>query len=245
MTTALDIVTDAFKKGGILGEGQTLSAEDSNSGFNDLNEMLSQWQRKRWLVFHLTDTAFTATGAQSFTVGPAGNFALDPRPDRIESAYFVQIVPSPNLPVSYPLDVLPSMEDYADISLKTLNSWPECVFYDSGYPTASLFVWPVPTSGLYSIHILTKAILSQFATLQTDASFPLEYVAAMKWNLVLRLRASYPRAQTDAVQDDDLKRLARDSLNVIRQANTQIPRLSLPRGLVRHGGYNVFSDRSG
>jgi hypothetical protein len=38
-------------------------------------------------------------------------------------------------------------------------------------------------------------------------------------------------------------RMARNALNVIRIANAQIPRMKLPRELVRSGRYNVFSDQ--
>lgn len=244
--TAQNLVTSAFRKAGILGVGQTLSAEDMNNGFNDMNAMISQFVRRRWLIWHLIDTAFTANGQQFYTVGSGGNYNLAPRPDRIEKAYFVQTgTPQPSLPPSYDLDLLQSYEDYASISLKTLVSWPECVFYDSDFPTAKLYVWPIPTSGQYIVHILTKANLAQFATLTTQVNLPLEYIPAIEWNLVLRLRASYPRAQEDPIQADRLERLAADALNVIRMANTQIPRLRLPRELTRNrGSYNVYSDRS-
>lgn len=244
MTTARDLINDAFRDCGILGIGQTLGAEDVNYGFRIMNRMLATWQRKRWLIWHLVDTEFLANGAQFYTVGDGGNYDISPRPDRIEAAYFVQVVQSPNLPVSYPLEILESYEDYAALSLKTLQSWPEYVFYDSAFPTAKLYCWPIPNSGQYRIHILTKAILNQFTNLSEEMNLPAEYESAIEYNLVQRLLAGYPRAQMDPIQAANLKALAVDSLNVLRKANTQIPRLSLPRNLIRTGRYNIFSDRS-
>lgn len=243
-TTARDLILDSFRDAGILGGGQQLGAEDINYGFRALNRMLAQWQRKRYLITHLVDTGFLANGSLYYTVGPGGNYDIDPRPDRIEAAYFVQVVQAPNLPVSYPLDILESYEDYAAISLKTLQSWPEKIFYDSSFPTAKLYTWPVPNSGQYNVHILTKAILNQFTNLSEEVELPEEYCSAIEWNLVQRLLAAYPRAQMDPTQAQNLLALAKDSLNVLRKANTQIPRLSLPKDIVRHGRYNVFSDRS-
>lgn len=247
MTTARQIVYDAFKICGVLGIGQTLPAEDITFGYNFLQEMLSQWQRKRWLIWHLVDTAFTANGSTYYTVGSGGNYNITPRPDKIEKAYFVNLeVPAASLQSSYPLDLLQSYEDYADITLKNLSTWPTAAFYDSAYPTAKLYIWPVPTSGQYSVHILTKAILSQFTNLSDTLVIPPEYVPAMKWNLAKRLLYTYPRAQTDAVQLQGIMSMASDSLNVIRMANAQIGRLKAPRGLVRRGGnYNVYSDQGG
>ncbi len=67
---------------------------------------------------------------------------------------------------------------------------------------------------------------------------PPEFIAALKFNLAVRLRQSY-MLPPDAV----LVALAKDSLNVIRGANTQIGTLVMPTELVRPGLYNVFSDQ--
>src|SRR6185312_10888366 len=147
--------------------------------------------RKRWLIWHLIDTAFTSTGALSYTVGTGGNFNI-PRPDRLENGNFIrQTIPSqPNL-VDYPLGLIEAREDYNRISLKTLGTFPQWVFYDPAYPTGNLFVWPVPQASLYEIHICTKEQLSQFTSLSQTISLPQEYMAAIHHNLVVRLRAAY------------------------------------------------------
>jgi len=83
--------------------------------------MIAQWARKRWLMWHLIDVAKVSTGAQSYTVGVGGDFNT-PRPDRLEAAFFRQIVPSqPNL-IDYPLEIIEARETYNNIALKTLSS---------------------------------------------------------------------------------------------------------------------------
>ena len=238
MTTGADIVTQSLKTAGVLGVGQAASGEDTSDALAMLNDIIGQWNRKRWLVYHLLDTAFTSTGAQSYTVGPGGNFNI-PRPDRLEGAYFRQLVSgSPNL-VDYPLDLLESREDYSRIRLKTLTTWPQVAFYDAAYPTGSVYVYPEPQAGLFEIHILTKDVLGSIATLQQAVSLPPEYMAALKFNLAVRLREAYQLAPRPV-----LVGLAKDALNVIRNANAQVPRLRMPRGLRRMGGgFNIFSDR--
>lgn len=44
MTTALDIVTRAFRKSGISGEGEILEAETAVEGLVALNDMLHAWK---------------------------------------------------------------------------------------------------------------------------------------------------------------------------------------------------------
>lgn len=231
------IINQALKAAGILGVGQTALAEDTNDAFTQMNMMLSQWQRKRWLIWHLVTSSFTCTGATSYTIGPAGNFNVAERPDRLESAFVRQMVNTPN-PVDYDLTILPSREDYNLIALKTMQSFPQYIFYDTGYPTGNLYPWPVPSGSIYQLHITYKALLSQFTSLTQDIDLPPEYNAALFWNLTQRLRILYRLPP-----DDQINRMAVDSLNVIRGANTQIPTLRIPTFLVRPGLYNVYSDQ--
>lgn len=236
MTTAGDIVNLALKAAGVLGVGQTALAEDSNDALTLMNQMIYQWRRKRWLIYHLVDTSFTCTGAQSYTVGAGGNFNIT-RPDRIEAAYFRQLIPSSPNQVDYPLQILESREDYSRISLKMLGSFPSFIWYDAAYPLGSVYPWPLPSS-LYELHILTKDTLSSFANLATSIAIPEEYHAALLWNLAARLAPMYQKSP-----DPSVIALAKDSLNLIRTANAQIPRLTMPLSLVRRGIYNIYSDR--
>jgi hypothetical protein len=235
--TPLDIITLALKKAGVVGVGQTPEAEDTNDAFSDLNMMLGQWSRRRWLVFHLVDVARVSTGAASYTVGPGGDFNVA-RPDRIESAYVRSLQQAaPNRP-DYPLSVVTSMEDYAAIGLKSIVGFPRMVFLDSGFPTGTLYPWPIPTIGLYEIHLLFKADLAGFAALTDDVNLPPEYQEAIVYNLVVRLAASYK-----ITPDPVVVAIAKSSLNTVRNSNVQIATLKLPDDLVRSGTYNVYTDR--
>lgn len=236
-TTPLQIITQALKKAGVLGVGQTPLAEDTNDAFDDLNDMLGQWQRKRWLIYHLVDYEVTGTGALFYTVGPGEQFDINPRPDKIESAFFRQLIQSQPNQVDYPLSIIEAREDYNLIALKQLQSFPQYIFYDSGFPIAKVYPWPLIQSNLYSLHITVKDTLSQFTNLTQIIELPLEYMAALKFNLAVRLRQAY---QLPA--DPILVGLAKDALNVIRNANAQIPRLQIPSALIRPGIYNIYSD---
>lgn len=238
-TTPQDIIRAAAKKAGILGVGQTMLPEDTNDAYSDLQDMLGQWQRKRWLIFHLVDYSCVGTGQEYYTVGPGGQFNISPRPDRIESAFFRQIVnqTAPNQ-IDYPLEIIEAREDYNMISLKQLQTFPQYLFYDSGFPTGLAYPWPLIQQNLYELHLTVKATLAQFTSLNQAIALPLEYFAALKFNLALRIRQAY-----QLPPDAALVALAKDALNVIRNANLQIPRLRIPTDLVRPGIYNVFSDQ--
>jgi hypothetical protein len=235
--TPLDIITLALKKAGVVGVGQTPEAEDTNDAFSDLNMMLGQWSRRRWLVFHLVDVAKVSTGAASYTVGPGGDFNVV-RPDRIESAFVRFLLPPAVSRPDYSLRVITAMEEYGAIGVKSVMGPPGSVFLDTGFPIGTLYPWPIPQAGLYEIHLLFKADLAGFANLTDDINLPPEYQEAILYNLAVRLAASY-KSGLDPV----VVAIAKSSLNTVRNSNVQIPELRMPAALVGGSPYNVYTDR--
>src|SRR5215468_10550835 len=92
-TTMGDICRAALKECGAIGVGQTPLAEDINDAWARLQWMLMQWERKRWLIYHLVDLQRVSTGARYYTVGPGADFDTgrgSMRPGRLSSAFVVQ-----------------------------------------------------------------------------------------------------------------------------------------------------------
>lgn len=239
MTTPLDIIALALHDSGVIGVGQTANAEDTNRAFSRLNMMISQWATKRWLVYHLVDMSVVSTGAQSYTIGPGGNINVPVRPNRLESAFFRQIIQSVPNQLDYPLKVINARENYNNISLKQLTSFPSAIFYDTDWPLGRFYPWPIPQANIYEIHLAVKAILAKFVTLTEVVVLPDEYFAALHYNLTVRLRAAYnlpPQAEHIA--------LAKDALNTIRGSNNQIAELTMPGTLIGPAIYNVYSDQT-
>lgn len=241
--TANDMVNLALKNASLLGVGQSALTEDINDVFRLLNGMLGLWSRNRWLIWHLLDisVATTTTTKREYSIGPGGDFDF-PRPDRLEGAYFRQFVanPSSSGPVDFPLTILSSMEDYSQIALKYLTTWPQAVFYDAAYPLGQIYPTPIPNVANSELHILIKDTLNQFPTLTTPCNLPPEYFEAIWSNLALRVAATWPGANIT----DDTRGLAKASLAILRKANAQMPRLRMPNSLVRPPLYNIFSGQT-
>jgi hypothetical protein len=233
----LDIIKLALKQVGVLGVGQTALDEDFNDAFMHLNMMISQWARKRWLVWHLVNYSKVSTGALSYTVGPGGDFDIPSRPDRLEAAFVRQLNPSSNQ-VDYPLRLIQSRETYNDISLKSLVSIPGGIFYDNAWPTGVVYAWPNPLPALYEIFISVKDPLLQFTSLAQKINIPPEYIPALMYNLAVRLGPAYQQPL-----DPVTVGLAKDALNVLRESNTQIAELNMPASLSHSGTYNPYSDQ--
>jgi hypothetical protein len=247
-TTPQDICLAALKEAGAIGVGQTPLPEDISDAQARLQWMLMQWERKRWLVYHLVNLSLVSTGAQSYTVGPGGQFNVGAvgsgvRPGKLSAAFVRQLQGSMNS-VDYHLEILQSREDYEWITLKTLVAGPgEAAFLDSGWPMALLYIWPIPQPSIYEIHItIHEQLPIAWPTTFTTATFdiPYEYYNAMVYNLAVRLR---PKYRMGTYPGDPLPGMAKDSLAVLRTPNAQIAKLRMPNTLRRRGLYNIFSDR--
>lgn len=239
MTTAADIINLAMKNAGVLGVGQTLLSEDMNDAFRLLNMMIAQWATKRWLIWHNVDKSVVSTGAQSYTIGPGGNINVTVRPGMLEAAYLRLLAgPAASMAVDFPLKLIFSMEDYSRITLKTLGTFSNSIFYDKGNTLGVLYPWPIPQASLYEIHVIVKDVLSTFSQITSNFAFPAEYEAALHYNLSRRLRQAYRLPV-----DPDLNDLATESLQTIRDANAQIAQLIMPDNLIRPGIYNIYSDQ--
>lgn len=164
MATARDFVTLAMKEAGVIGLGQTPNSEDINNCFTLLHRMLSQWQKRRWIVPNLIDIYARGNNAISNLIGP-GQYYNSLRPDKIQSAYFKQVNSGQN-DVSYPLIPIWSYEDYSQISLKQLNACPTYYFYDNAFPYGNVFIWPIPSSD-YEVHLIVKGPIG--FTIQLEA----------------------------------------------------------------------------
>ncbi|HLH92073.1 MAG TPA: hypothetical protein VKX28_26875 [Xanthobacteraceae bacterium] len=239
--TVQDIITDALIDAGVEGVDEMIEQPVLNRSFKQANYLLAEWQVQRYMVYHLVDYAFVSTGAQSYTVGVGGNFNVNPRPDRLESAFLRQLQPSGGAgsQVDYPLEILPAREDYNRIVLKTLGTFANSIFYDSGWPNGLLYPWPIPQASIYEIHATFKETLPQFVNLQDKVNLPPLYHAALQWNLAERYRAT-----NQLPEDPKISSVAKRTRNAIRLGNVQVPLLTMPRALRRQGNaaYNYKSD---
>ncbi len=235
--TAGDLIAFALRAAGVNGVGQTPSAEDSNDGLILLRAMLGQWSRKRWLNWSLGGAFKASTGAVSYTIGAGLDFDM-PRPDRISSAYARFLPVSGTNSIDYPLGIVASREDYNAITLKRLSTIPLAVYYESTFPAALLFFWPVPPAGQYELHVSAKGVITLPAALTDTIAMPDEYMEALIYSLAVRLAMNY--GQTPAPANVMAMRAA---LNTIRMANAQIPMQHMP-ALGSHRGSGIAAGSS-
>lgn len=240
MTTARDIITMALREVGVAATGQTPLSEDINNGYTYLRMMMAVWQKKRFLVPGLTQVFNVGTTNEVELVGPGDYYDFPVRPNKISSAYFIQLNTG-QPPVSYPLRPIFAYEDWANlVALKTLNSFPLAFFYE-GSQSGKLRVWPIP-GPTYEIHLVINAHLDfpdPTALLNSTFDLPEEYEEAIHYNLLVRLFGMYPDVDGPSKLQMNM---AKSSLAALRQINgSQIPILTMPPALRGPTGFNLYN----
>lgn len=234
-----DLINLALEDSGAFSSQKPPSYQDTLDALWRINMTIGQWNRRRWLVYHLLDVGVQCSAAVSYTVGPGGDFDIV-RPDRLEAAYIRQLVPSNPSPVDWPLRIIQSREEYSQITLKNLTAAPsEAVFYDSGFPLGAVYPWPVPNSQ-YQLHLLVKSVLSQFDNLEDVVNLPPEYEQAIYAQIKVQARSAY-QLPADQVMIGE----AKATLSTLRKANFQVGRMTMPTSLQQGRAYNVYSDQGG
>ena len=265
--TPLQIIFLALRMAGRINDQQSVSdsSADVDNAFSLLVMMLAQWAKARWLVFREQDSLALSTGAQSYTVGPSGDFNLATRPDKILDAYVrfgpaatqtvqgqfltSQFAPGfavdssvttfdPTQATDFPLRIVASREEYDGIAFKGLSGRPSYVFLDSNYPIGRVYVWPVPPLGAYEIHLIFKGELPVYGAMGNPLNLPPEYNEAIMFNLARRivmLNGGEP--------SQSLSGMARAALQTVRVANVQMGSLQMPAAILpRRGGSYGLAD---
>src|SRR4249919_2570055 len=85
MPTASELIHSSMRLIGAIAAGETLETAELNDALITLNQLLASWSTERVTVYEIRRDSFPLTGAQSYTMGPAGVFA-GVRPTQIVAA---------------------------------------------------------------------------------------------------------------------------------------------------------------
>lgn len=182
MSTALDIITSAMRKAGILTKSESPSADEAQDGLEMLNDLLASNANDGLFVYARTLESFTlSSGVSDYTIGTGGTFNTT-RPVFIASAYVR------TGEIDYPLSIIQDT-DYADIGLKSIGSIPYWLNYTNGFPLGTIKLYPVPSAG-WTLFLLTEKPMSEF-TLNQTVSLPPGWMRYLKNQLALEMAPEY------------------------------------------------------
>ena len=227
MASAQTIIDRALRLICAIASGESPTTAESNDGLTALNAMISSWQTEKLNVYAFVDTAFTmSNGDSSYTVGPAGNFALTPRPPTIENCY----IRANN--IDYQVELI-DKDKWISIPDKTSDSDIAIyAYYEPTLATGTLQLWPVPNAA-YSLHIVTWTTLAELAAVGTTITLPQGYEDALAYNLAIRVAPEYEKRPSQEVKD-----VAVETKAAIKRANNR------PMLMNNELGYLIGGQRS-
>lgn len=212
MTTAIEIIKDAYITAGVIGENETLKSGEAQRGLKTLNNMLALWSIDRTYIYAVTQNNFPLTnGVGTYTIGTGGTFNI-PRPPTIDYA-FVRLNG-----VDYPLRPIDN-QDYDAIPYKPNNGFPVCFYYDAAFPLGTIKIYGTPQANM-ELFLDTWTLLPRFANLVTDITFPDGYEMALVYNLAKMIVPKFGFSLTPEAQE-----IAVASLAMVRSRN--VPSLVL------------------
>lgn len=186
MSTALDIITRAFRTTGIVSSTDPLPADLSADGLIILNGMLNAWIVDQLYIFDSAIASYALTsGTQSYSIGSTAASPFNvARPTKINNANLVVTSVTPNTRI--PLQLIDDDEWMAIPVRNTTASYPKKLYYARSFPLGVLNFWPKPSGGL-SVELETWSQITEFAALATTFSLPPGYFEAVVYSLAKRL----------------------------------------------------------
>jgi hypothetical protein len=230
--TGRDFVTASLRKIGAIAPGEGISAVDAADGLAELNRMLDSWSNESLLIYGRIREEFSLTTAQSYTMGPSGNFNTV-RPQKIDEVLLR--VESGTTSMDYPV-CSRSLHEWASISQKGIGAQiPTDVYIDYGFPLVTLNLYPVPT-GVNKLVLYSWKPLTNISTLDTVVTFPPGYEDAIIYGLAVRLSFDYGRPV-----DPQLALMADDKKASVKRMNYQPSYLRADDALVMPGRFNILT----
>lgn len=238
-----DFGTRALRLLGVIDATATPSAEDIQTCFDALNDMVDDWGTQRQTIYKITRNVFSLTAnTASYTLGSGGTWNIV-RPVWIER---VSVIPTNSgtgntgpmeIPIGYTLDI----QEFQQITIKTATStFPQCIYWDRGWSAglSTVQVYPVPTSSDGAIVLYTPTAVTQFTDLSTEYTFPPGYAKALRYNLAVELAPEYGIEPPDTV-----RKIAMESLADIKRANSAPIEAQFDAALIGVAGrYNIYTD---
>lgn len=228
MATFGDLALQALQSIGQYAAGESLTAADSALALQVGNQMIGQWANERLTIYSETRTTWSiVSGTGAYTVGSGGDVNIV-RPIFVDHVNFVDTSMDPDLEM--PLRMLTD-DAYAALSLKALTStYPQYAYYNPTYPTATLTLWPAPTSSTLLGAIYVPTAVTTFAAASTSVSLPPGYEAFIVSNLAVKLAPYFEKAVSE-----DLKKEAMEAKAIVKRANTRLMDLSVDAGALIQG----------
>lgn len=216
---------------GVIGTGETPSAEDSADALTALNAMLSSLSLQGLTAFRNALETFTlVVGQASYTVGPSGAALTTVRPTRIIDG-FVRLNGN-----DYPVMLVDQATYDGYVRKGITTNLPDKVFYDPTLTNGTFYFYPTPSQA-NAFYFRSLKPLESFTTLAETVDLPGGYGRMLAFMLARELSGEYGRSVTP-----DIERMANEALMNLKRINHKAVTGSTYEVSNPAGRYNIYSD---
>lgn len=238
MTTARDIIQEAFEQNGTYAPGEKVSAANAARGLSVLNDMMDSWSNESLTCYAITEQTVTLIpGQYAYTIGPGGDVNGTRPLSLISTAGSAYILDDSGN--QYPVTII-TMDRWNQRGSRNTNSnFPDALWYDPQFPLGVLNFDPIPNMS-WVAHFDSYLQLGEFATLDAPLSLPPGYKLAIRSNLAIALHAFFPNGQIEPSTVLE----ATESKAAIKRTNTRNVVASYDQEMVSkaRGRYSIYTD---
>jgi hypothetical protein len=209
-TTALALIRSGLALTNAVGQDQTLTSDEVQTGLDVFNDVLEQWSLDNLSLYNTANQTFSTVATQAtYTIGPGGNWNSD-RPVYIADPAYVTYQG-----VSFQVKPI-TQEDYNRIGLKTQpNIISQWFLYVNEDPLGLITLWPVPSQAV-DITFSINRILTAVSTAGATIAFPPGYAKAFVYTLAVELAPRFGKKMRDY---PDILSIQRQALGDIKRSN--------------------------
>lgn len=241
--TLRDIIAASLRRIGVLGEGQTPSAEQAADGMFAANALLDEWKSKRLQIYSITRSIATiVSGTSTYTLGTGGT-TFTPAMSRPATKPIVRFQDTSQSP-TLEMDLFPMTDDsYASLALKTSTSpYPQQFWLNNTYPLSTIVLWPVPTGTTLQLVVYWATAVTEFTSINDTFDLPPGYRRMVVTALALELADEYRVEPSQRLIEQ-----AAVAMADVKNMNVRLIDVYIEPGALNQGGsvgyYNIFSDQ--
>lgn len=193
--TSRGIVTAALEIAGVIGIGDTPSAEEATAGLKHLNLLLKTWSTQGNLFIRAEGSVTLSASTASYTASP------------VSLARRIVAVRRRVSDIDTVLEPF-SRQEYLETPNKAGTGTPTAWYFDPQRATRTLYVWPAPTTAVAAsttLRIDYERVIEDSDALDDDPDVPQEWLEALTYSLAARLILPFRRYAVDPAGAAEIK----------------------------------------
>jgi hypothetical protein len=192
MRTRDQLVTDALRKCGALGDGETAAAAQLAAGANAINALIKAWAAhglQIWKMETVESLMSLMVDEDGLTVGVLQEIVTSNLPLKLISAYRYDTLSEVSVPLT-----IEARERFFDLPNLTSEGAPVTVYFQPLKTTGIFYAWPLPDGHWSTNGVFKLDFQVQFTNTTTGSDvldMPDHWEEALIYNLAARLAPEY------------------------------------------------------